>query len=177
MAEANKELTKQDLPPLSPEEFVKYRNIYKSFLQGHSVTDITIEYRTSKQTIRDAVSYMLKYCDFKFDDEQELILARAEARQRVQDLLTLKSTAEQSNKLGVALNCMKEIRSNKELVYKLSGMLGLQIPIDEDGIIGITLITGINLASRKAPKKQVEESSKVIDITPKEVKDENKVTS
>ena len=122
MAEESQELTttKEELPQLKPDEFVKYRNIYKMFLQGHSYASIVLEQHTSRKTVRDAVAYMLKFCDFKFDDEQELILARQEATQRIQDLLALKKKAEEQNKLGVALNIMREIRQNKELVYKLN---------------------------------------------------------
>ena len=154
------EKEKKELAKIKPDTFIRYRHIFKDFLKGDSATSLMDSHNSSRTTVDAAIKYMLQYCDNDFNDDEEITLAVEKVNDRIQELRDLKTLAENAKNFNTALNCMKEIRQNEEVVYKLRGLLMLKIP-DLPIAGGIVLITGLELG--KGHKKK----ENIVDITPK----------
>lgn len=143
---------------LSPATFVRYREIYKRFLKGVSIADLSCEDNLTIQTIRQAISYMTKYCGYNFSDESEIRHAIQSIEDRNQEIRELKKTADQNNKFNMSLKCLQEVRKNDELRFRLKGLLNLKIeaPDEDNGKIIIMHYMG----------KNKEKASRVKNITP-----------
>lgn len=142
---------------LTPAIFNRYKSIYQKHLIGNSTAELVEKLGMCRQTIAKAIKYMAGYCDYKFENNQEIQIAIDKVRLRKQKLNDISAKAEKSKNYGVAVRVQQELRKNDELEFKLKGILKVKFEADIGGQVVIMHNMGQLAPTERAPEMKTVE--------------------
>ncbi len=125
------------LAPRKAATINKYMMVYKDSLRDIPIDEIAVRFKLKIPLIKNIIKFAANYCDYNLDRKEEIQVALEKANDRkgaLRKMIELSKTEfiEAKERYKFVVQCLAEMRREDELIYRLKGLLKMNIIQNQD---------------------------------------------